>query len=431
MNKKCNKIVSTIFVFLIFPVVVLSSSGYEIITDVVSSGGSVNSSSGPYTNDSSLLVFATFYHIVGTTEVVSGFQQNINNLPLVILTTPYNDTWLNSRVVNFSWGYVDFDGHPQARYRVYISTMIDFTGYDYGSGVVVSSNNFYTSNVLPDNTYYWMVGCFDNFWYEEGKSTYSLCFRIDTSSPVINNVDFQIHISSILVSVSAYDSGIGLHSEAYKFSISTTANFEPNISTTTQWFSASSHLFTSLSINTTYFIKVYCRDKFGHTTEILYTVATLCNIPPGISVVSRSTGSITVSWGMDEDPENPLDSVYVLELSSYTDFYYYISSIGRKSYGSLSLVELVPNSTYYMRVVALNRVGLRTVSQVVSTNTLSAPVDYIRFVSVSSYSVRIEWGNNGNPGYTMYEVLVSSVVSDRYEHLISTTSLGYLHTGLS
>ncbi|MFN3551332.1 MAG: hypothetical protein ACK4WJ_05960, partial [Endomicrobiia bacterium] len=273
MKVKINtKFSSLIFIFLFLGLCWSYKSGgnYEIVIDVISSGGEVFVSSGDYVNTSCLILPATFYEISGSTEVVSGFLQNINNLPLVTLTTPYNETWPEDDTVFFKWNYFDYDNNSQAKFQVVLSTSSNFTGTDYGSGIVNSGSTQWESHPLDSATYYWYVKVWDNNWFEYNSSTYSWkFFCVDKTSPTLNIVGWNVNMSSITVYADATDTGSGLHSQPYRFHISTSANFETNITTTTSWVSQSSWTFSGLIYNTTYYFKVQARDNFYNTTTII------------------------------------------------------------------------------------------------------------------------------------------------------------------
>ncbi len=388
-----------------------TGGNYEINTDIISSGGNDYTSGGNYINNSSLVCFSTFYNLIDSTQVVTGYLPNINNLPLVLLTTPYNYVLFDyNNGILFKWQYSDFDNNTQTKYQVVLSTTSDFTGNNYGSAEVISSTDQWQSGLLPDSTYYWKVRACDNNWYEWNSSTYVCVFSVDTSSPTVTIVNWDVYTSSITVYSSASDAVIGLHLQPYKFHISTSSNFETNITTTTSWREQSSYTFEGLVHETTsYYIKVEARDKFLHISSTWNTILVL---PPEIYVVNTTTYSLSI--GIDPTGFSPYTQYAIKDIIGQTT--YYVWPDGNLLAGSSWAVysvwtdtivvkddEISPNQKHNFYLGVKTSIGetLYDFNIWVSTYTLSEKPE-ISLFDVHTDSVSIVINPKNNPGWTEY-----------------------------
>jgi hypothetical protein len=119
--------------------------------------------------------------------------------------------------------------------------------------------------------------------------------------------------------------------------------------------------------------------------------------------------SVTVNWGAGS-PDNPGDTIYVVELSTANDrSVINANTTTTRSEGKAEVTGLNPGTTYYGWVRAINRSGEEVVEPAGVMKT-KGPVlaEALAFVSVSTGSIRAEWGSNTNGGDTEYYVEYSS-----------------------
>jgi len=327
-------------------------------------GFCVASSTQPGLNLDISLENVTYYWQVKTIDTglkksAWSVQQStyVSEAPTVPILSSPSDNWTtNQLTITFNWSDSTDAISGMSNYELQVSTDVNFNVINYSSSPIISQASLTTTS----DKFYWRVRAKDNAGnYSNWTSTYSI--TVDTTPPV--TVGFQTIVASsstiIITTGTAMDALSGLDSQPYYIEAGTSpATTEYN----SGWV-ASSHTFTGLNPNTTYYFRLKARDKAGN--ESVYcstqTKVTLCSPPDSPAWQNVYISSITVTWGTVESPANPDDTVYIVQLSTASDWTGTIKSSSTvRSSQSAVVSGLTPNTTYYGRVKAENWEGIAT-----------------------------------------------------------------------
>lgn len=151
--------------------------------------------------------------------------------------------------------------------------------------------------------------------------------------------------------------------------------------------------------------------------------------PSTAPVSAVSTSALTAHW---VDAFNPAGTDYRSDLS--TDAFSTLNASSRTANLFATFAALLPNTTYFLRVLAFNADGAPSApTDLEATATLANPPAGGALSAVDSVSVALSWDANGNPPGTRYRVQSST---DAFAHvsvesLFSSTSatLGGLQPG--
>ncbi|PCI40665.1 MAG: hypothetical protein COB53_00635 [Elusimicrobia bacterium] len=194
--------------------------------------------------------------------------------------------------------------------------------------------------------------------------------------------------------------------------ISTAADYSGAADQNSNWVANSSHTFTGLIVNTTYYSRVKARNGLGVETAItmLPTTTTLLTetLPPdGIRFDTATVSTLDVSWQLDNPTQTPF---YALSLVS--NFATTISStIGALAQSSASIGGLSLNTTYWFTIKVSTAIDL-FYSNPIATPTLAGVAASSPSVTLTSTSLQAHWLINGNPGGT--EFLAEAALDPSY-----------------
>jgi len=306
-----------------------------------------------------------------------------NESPTIpVLLEPINGTATNQLTITFDWTDSTDTVSGVSNYELQVSTDINFGIINYSSAPTVSQAII----TLAENLYYWRVRAKDNAGnYSNWTSTYSI--SVDTTPPV--SVGFEslnvLSSSTIKIIGTANDAISGLHSQPYYIQCSTDGIIWGN--NDSGWV-VSSHTWTGLSPNTTYWFRIKARDNAGNESVWTSTATkvTLANPPVGSYVSSVSSYSITLNWSANGNPSYTRWGIlrstdnFVTSTTMLTDFG---TKLTNTSYTDAGLDTA---TTYYYKVCAFNEEGIATAFDVtVSTITQPAPLDTTPPYIVFSY----------------------------------------------
>ncbi|MFH1724773.1 MAG: fibronectin type III domain-containing protein [Elusimicrobiota bacterium] len=156
---------------------------------------------------------------------------------------------------------------------------------------------------------------------------------------------------------------------------------------------ASSLILSGLAANTTYFVRAGAVWDSGVRFASLPPVVTTASPPEGLSVVDITDAGAAGNW-LPSDARG-----YILEASTDPDFSGLVISSSTPDPHSvtLALSGLIPDTTYLIRVGALNHAGAASYSPALTFVTLASPVgDSSMEVFVSSALAR--WTPPADPG---------------------------------
>jgi uncharacterized membrane-anchored protein len=171
---------------------------------------------------------------------------------------------------------------------------------------------------------------------------------------------------------------------------------------------------SDLTPNTAYYAEVTAKAAavvggWGDEHSIEVVGVTLATVPvAGGYTLHKESG--TVVWTANG---NPVDTEYVVKMSSYSDFQ---SSMDPANYvkgvHSATFTALTPNTTYWVRAWGKNRVGVVTTDPVEwdpqPTDAAAADLADVVAVGDGTSAFDISWSANGNPSGTTYRVLVAT-----------------------
>ncbi|MFH0947707.1 MAG: fibronectin type III domain-containing protein [Elusimicrobiota bacterium] len=199
--------------------------------------------------------------------------------------------------------------------------------------------------------------------------------------------------------------------------------------------SASSAIVSALSANTTYYGKVVAVNREGISATALFgSSATLCSLPNASwGNVTRSTA--TILWTASSPDDNPDDTTYIVQLSTFSNFSEYRSSETQRLMCSATFYDLMSNEIYWFRIIARNRDGVDTVfTHSESRFSGIQPPIGDGFDYITNTNIRAKWKINPDNNLSGIDYIVqrSTVGAFTYEQLIeaTTTYLYYDFSGL-
>ena len=296
------------------------------------------------------------------------------------------------------------DNPSDTVYIVDLSTASDFTGTIYSSQTIKSANTAMVSSLIPNTTYYGRVAA--SSWENQDTSADLSPACMSTLSPVPGPASFS-DVTEAAIRSNWTPNG-NSDGTTYVVEQSSWDGFTGTVAVATTTLNYAD--FTGLAPNTTYWHQVKAISYNGQSSSFvsLGTKVTLCSAPDGLSWGTVGETGIAVDW--TDSTANPLDTVYIVELSFASDFTGDIhSSQITKSATTATISSLIQNTTYYGRVVARNWENQDVVSLLsASTATLSAVPGASSFSNVTANAIHANWTANGNSDGTTYAVEQSS-----------------------
>ncbi|MDA8242660.1 MAG: fibronectin type III domain-containing protein [Elusimicrobia bacterium] len=184
----------------------------------------------------------------------------------------------------------------------------------------------------------------------------------------------------------------------------------PQTSSTTVLSSAT---FSGLIPNTTYYSRVTAINRRGRATPAVDFSPTATGAYDPVAGVYSGIGasSVTLNWGRGANPAGV--TYYTAYVSSNSDFSGTVNSSTTLSLSS-TFYGLQSDTSYYLRVSALNLAGLPTDPPVSLGSALTLPATAYRlsqeetFTGMLTDGFTANWGPNGNSSSTIYNVQVST-----------------------
>ena len=306
--------------------------------------------------------------------------------------------------VSLSWETSYDSENDPISYQLQISNDFDFKSLSLDTHTNKSLYQWFGAEGIS----YIRVRSFDGNSYSHWSSLSQVI--VDVSPPSGHSISFMnTHISSISLNLSpATDNIVGLHSLPYYIDLSSSPIFAW-VTASSGWKSGTEWDVNGLMPSTTYYFRTKTRDAaLNESSYILTSKVTLANHPDNIHVATLGISSVTVAWS-SSNPDNPINSKYILQLSNSdfdTNTPFYSSQTVRYA-NSATVLSLLPNTTYSIRVIALNWGGELTSSTLISTATLSTPPTDVELSLLGSTSAHIIW-ESINPSGTLYDLQIST-----------------------
>ncbi len=176
--------------------------------------------------------------------------------------------------------------------------------------------------------------------------------------------------------------------------------------------------FTPLIPNTAYELRVKAMNSAGTRTAYasLGSTVTLAAAPSSAAVSGVGETSLLANWTANG---NPAGTVYIAELS--TDAF--VTAASSQTTGlSAGFASLTANTTYYLRVKALNSAGTPTdYTALGSTITLASGLLAAEVSGLGATGLTANWTANGNPAGTVYTAELSA---DGFSSAVSSQTAG-------
>ncbi|MCG3204500.1 MAG: hypothetical protein KCHDKBKB_01215 [Elusimicrobia bacterium] len=376
---------------------------------------------------SNLLINTTYFAQVRTViyNSTSAWSGIISTATLADIPASAASTWTAVQFTSVTVAWLS-NGNPLnvTRYTVQLSTVGDFL-----SGTVHSTDTTNLSHsftvLVPTSTYFAQVRAVNHSgiptnWLPLGSTV------TKTVNPP-TGVDFSSVTHQQLAAIWIAPSPAP---DSYVFQVSTASNFSGDIvSSNTTVLTATTT--TPLSVNTTYYGRVTALingSSSPWTSNI--TTATLANIPA--SAASTWTAvqftSITVVWLENGNPSG--QTRYTLQLSTVANFLSGTVHSTNTVNLSHNFSALVPSSTYYGRVRAVNHSNIYTdwvTLGSTATLTHSSPSNIV-FTAVQPDSLSASWDSSVPEGnFYSFEVSTDSsfngtLISSVTANLFATTA---------
>lgn len=163
------------------------------------------------------------------------------------------------------------------------------------------------------------------------------------------------------------------------------------------------YVLNNLLPNTPYSVYITGYNRWANKRTSLKTVYTLAKPIENLSFTNISKDTIQIYW----DSDNPSGTEYCCEYSldsSYnpTDF--------RVSTYELNYVfhQLLPNTTYYFKVSAINKDRIYTEPKLISTSTLANVPEIESVYVIDETKLKVKINPNSNPEWTKYKLVIST-----------------------
>ena len=168
---------------------------------------------------------------------------------------------------------------------------------------------------------------------------------------------------------------------------------------------------SSLTPNTTYFVRVKARSSDGIDSAyiLLGSSITLAAPPTFDSYTQISSSSLRVIWN---DQGNTVGTSYVAQAAT-DDSFVAVARTSQTFNSYADLAGLQPNQVYHVRVKAINTAGTHTAygdfGSTVTAAAVPVPPPAVLFYNVNTTSMNVAWANGGNPFGTVYVTEISLI----------------------
>lgn len=403
---------------------IYSSSAVIVYSTIPSDGYIVEASSDEFKTVSASSI--TFNPLLNKL-IISGLNPNtlyyfrhgsiFNGATSYIETIPYSKYTLSNPVsgasiqnvyissITLSWTQVSSCNG----YQIEASTSSNWQGVIFSSLTLNSNQNSLTvESLAPNTSYYLRIGSINA---ENAKNYTYLSATSTLANYPVQILPFTTQDLSTNTIKIKWDANSNPPDTLYKMEISSNSDFSPpvyssNTFNTFAFFDSSYGLIP----NTTYYQRITAFNRLNRATPTIQfsAVATLAYDPEPKPYTNLYKSSVTLNWGPGL---NPPGTLFLAEISSTNFIDSIISSVTLST--SATFYNLLSNTSYYLRVSALNHSGIP--SNYVSLSTALTDVEEPAklppentFMDIKVDGFKVKWLNNGNSSFTIYSVEISS-----------------------
>lgn len=309
-----------------------------------------------------------------------------------------------------------------AGYAVEASTAADFTGLRISSETDNPALSSLAVETLESNTtHYFRVGSLNT----GHRGNFSAVFSTGTLAGVATDVNVaEVFPSSLTIAWALPGGG----ASGFRVEASTASNFTGDvISSATANGGTTALSVESLSTNTTYYFRIASLNPLNRPQySASVTTATWTELPTAVAVSSVTAASVEVSWNA---PAGGASGFRVVASTAGDFTGTVLSSVtSNGATTSLRVGSLDPNTTYYLRVGAVNLNNVPNYSAPVSTSTWAGAASNLVFSGVFISSAALAWDapSGGASGF----VLAASTAADFTGDITSSSTASGLVTAL-
>lgn len=349
-------------------------------------------------------------------NITTSYSSTVSTVTFVAQPTAAAATTVGSSSATFNWGA---NGNSTGTwYTVQVATTLGFVSTD---SAYTSSNTYNvsiaTTGLASGRTYYARVRAVQ---YDGYVSTWTVLSAVTTTGG--SNVPTAAATPFTSVSVGSITVSWGANSATeWRVQIATASDFSSiNYSSVT---ANTSVLFgalgavgpgiVSLSTNTVYYFQVQSTNSATGAVSAFLNIgstSTLAVEPSTTTIASaifRDTATVGLNWIANGNPSGTEYNVQLSTSSSYAT----VNVSSRTLNTSATFYGLVSNTTFYVRVQAINNNNVGTTfAGALSTATLATTPTFVAVSAVNVSSLTANWGVNNNlfPG-TTFVVTLSTV----------------------
>ena len=321
---------------------------------------------------------------------------NVNNFAVPVSSTPAPAsalvTSVSSTTITADWGVVS----SATDYVLVASTHAVNPPVQISASSTTLSSTATVSGLGPNTTYFMFVSAcgFACSSYASAGSTVTL------AAPAISLSTTAISSGTVALTWSPNGNPAGTN---YLIEVSTDgvsfSTAPPSLTTST--------VVSGLAGSTSYYFAIVAQNFAGvsaATSNVveIFTAASPPSVPTGGTVLSVTTTTITAAWGVSV---NATDYVLAASTSSALPPTLVAASSATLS-STATLAGLAPNTSYFLFVAACG-VNCSAYDPIGSTITLAAPGVGLSTTSISSSTLSLGWGLNGDPLGTTFLVAQS------------------------
>ncbi len=373
----------------------------------------------------SLMINTTYYFKVRSVNPLglpSDYTPLISTPTLASTVTLNAPQWASADVgISVSTARWNSNGNPGGTlYHVEFATSADF------GGAVTSSDTYAvqatTSGLLGGTTMVFRVQAV-NHQKRSSNFVASVATATLPGTVTLNNPNWASADVGFYAATAVWNAGTNSPGVTYHVEFATSSNFAGAVTITSTDTASLSVSTAGLLGSTTVAFRVRAVSPQGQAGAYAASASTSTLAEAGVFAnflaSDITSSSQIVRWTA---PGNNTRTLYNIRISTWSDFSAYTTS--QTYILQVATAGLKPNTTYYYRGLAVNNLGIQSpfALDIASPTRANPPATAAStFTSVTPNDITAQWGNNGNPGVTIYNVYIATVSSFSSAAITTTT----------